>query len=66
MYFYYCQIKSNDAKLKMIISLLDALDNEDVLLAISIDTYRAVLDFALKVFSAEKAKIEEESIRAST
>jgi hypothetical protein len=66
LFFFYSQIKSNCAKLRMIMSLLEAMDNEDVLLAISIDTYRAVLDFALKVFSAEKAKIEEASIRAST
>jgi hypothetical protein len=42
----------------MIKALNESLSNEDVLYAISNETYKAMLVFLLKVFSVEKAKIE--------
>ncbi len=55
LYFYYQQIKQHDQKFKLIKSLHVSLENEDVLFALPLETYKSVLDFTLKAFSNEKA-----------
>jgi hypothetical protein len=46
----------------MLGALKEALENEDILYATSIETYKALLNFLLKVFSFEKELIERESL----
>jgi hypothetical protein len=60
LYFFYTQIKSFSEKLIMIKALNESLNNEDVLYALSNETYKALLVFLLKVFSVEKAKLENQ------
>jgi hypothetical protein len=55
----------SDRKL-MIGGLNEALNHEDVLYALSNDTYKMILHFLLKVFALEKAKLEEVSLNKST
>lgn len=43
----------------MVTGLNEALNNDDVLYALSVDTYKALLNFLLKVFSVEKAQLEK-------
>jgi hypothetical protein len=63
---YYQAVRSQEQKLNLIKSLHQALDqSEDVLFALPLPTYKAVLDFSLKVFAQEKAKLEERNIRQS-
>ena len=49
----------------MVHGLHQSIQNEDVLFALSYDTYKAVIHFLLKVFAAEKARLDYESISAS-
>jgi len=42
--------------------LKEALDNEDVLLALNTDVYKALLNFLLRAFAREKEFIERESV----
>ena len=59
LYFYYSKIKNQREKLVMVTGLNEALNNDDVLYALSVDTYKALLNFLLKVFSVEKAQLEK-------
>jgi hypothetical protein len=47
----------------MIQALKEALENEDILFAISSDVYKSLLNFLLRAFSFEKELIERESIQ---
>jgi hypothetical protein len=49
----------------MIRSLNSSLESEDILYALSVDTYIVLIKFLLRAFSIEKAKIERESIQVS-
>lgn len=49
----------------MVQGLNQALDNEDVLYALSNEAFKALLNFLLKVFSNEKANIEKNSLHVS-
>lgn len=47
--------------------LHNALDeSEDILFALPMPTYKALLDFNLKVFAIEKGKLEDKAIRTSS
>lgn len=46
----------------MIKSVNASLESEDILYALSIDTYIVLIKFLLRSFAIEKAKIERESI----
>jgi hypothetical protein len=47
----------------MITSLGESLSqNEDVLLCLSVDVYKAILNFLLKAFAHEKEQLERQSI----
>ena len=47
----------------MITAVREALDeNEDVLLALSVDVYKALLHFLLRAFSFEKQVLERMSV----
>lgn len=63
LYVHYQSLKTKDAKFKLLKGLSLALESEDVLFALPLETYKTVLDFNLKVFSNEKALIEKNSIR---
>ena len=52
--------------MRLVKSLSQAIDNEDILFALPNESYKALLDFNLKVFAKEKALIEKNSIRVST
>lgn len=52
--------------MRLVKCLSAAIDNEDILFALPIDSYKALLEFNLKVFSKEKALLEKNLIRAST
>lgn len=57
--FHYSKIKSEDERLKLVNALRDALlQNEDVLYALSVDVYKALLNFLLKSFAKEKEYLE--------
>ena len=49
--------------MQMLMALKQSLDNEDILFAISNDTYKSLLNFLLKAFSFEKELIERESLQ---
>ena len=66
LYFYYQQMKNQDQKLQLLKSLNASLLNEDVLYAVPLHTYHSLLEFTLKAFALEKAKLEKTSIRASS
>lgn len=58
--FHYSKIKTEDDRIKLIIAMRDALDqNEDVLYALSVDVYKALLNFLLKAFAKEKEYLEK-------
>ena len=48
--------------MEMVQALKSALENEDVMFAITIDIYKSLLNFLLSAFSFEKELIERESI----
>lgn len=50
----------------MIQGLNESLNHEDVLYALSNDTYKMILHFLLKVFALEKAKMETQALNKST
>jgi hypothetical protein len=67
LYIYYQSMKSQDQKLSLIKALHKSLDvSEDVLFALPYTSYKALLDFNLKIFAQEKAKLEDKSIRGSS
>ena len=57
---HYTKLKAFKDRLQMVNALQDALDeNEDVLVALSNDVYRALLNFLLWSFAHEKQILEE-------
>ena len=51
----------------MIKALHQSLDvSDDVLFALPYPSYKALLDFNLKIFAQEKAKLEDRTVRASS
>ena len=60
---HYIQMRHLDERIAMIASLSEALsENEDVLLCLSVDVYKAVLNFLLRAFAHEKECLERSSI----
>lgn len=52
-----------DERLSMITALGEALNlNEDVLLALSVDVYKALLNFLLRAFAHEKERLDTQSM----
>ena len=52
---HYQKLKQVSERMAMITAVREALDeNEDVLLALSVDVYKALLNFLLRAFSFEK------------
>lgn len=62
MIFHYQRMKNKVDRMQMLAALKLSLENEDILFAISIDTYKSLLNFLLQVFSFEKELIERESL----
>ena len=61
--FHYSKIKTEEERIKLINAMRDALDqNEDVLFALSVDVYKALLNFLLRAFAKEKEYLERESL----
>lgn len=57
--FHYSKIRTESERIKLISALRDALDqNEDILFALSVDVYKALLNFLLKAFAKEKEYLE--------
>jgi len=56
-------MKSKLDRMQMIQALRESLDDEDVLYALSQDTYKSLLNFLLNAFSFEKELIERESLK---
>ena len=64
--FHYSQIKTVTERITLLNALRDALDqNEDVLLALSNDVYKALLNFLLRAFAKEKEYLDRESLSTS-
>ena len=63
MIIHYQKMKSKVDRMQMIHALRDAIDNEDVLFALTNDIYKHLLNFLLLAFSFEKELIERESIQ---
>ena len=64
--FHYGQIKLEDERIKLISAVRDALtQNEDVLYALSVDVYKALLNFLLRAFAREKELLERQSLSVS-
>jgi hypothetical protein len=61
---HYQRLRASDERMGMLAALRDSLDNEDILFAISVDSYKSLLNFLLRAFSFEKELIERESLRA--
>jgi len=60
---HYIKMRDVDERITMISSLSEALsENEDVLLCLSVDVYKAVLNFLLRAFAHEKDYLERSSI----
>lgn len=56
---HYQRFRSVDERLSMIAALGEALSlNEDVLLALSVDVYKAMLNFLLRAFAHEKERLD--------
>ena len=52
-------MKTFDERLSMITAVSSALSlNEDVLLALSVDVYKALLNFLLRAFAHEKERLD--------
>lgn len=62
MVFHYQKMRNKVDRMQMLHALKQSIENEDILFAISIDTYKALLHFLLQVFSFEKELIERESL----
>jgi len=60
---HYSKMRSKVDRMEMIHALKLALDNEDVMFAITVDIYKSLLNFLLSAFSFEKELIERESIQ---
>jgi hypothetical protein len=60
---HYCKMKTLEERLSMITAVGEALSmNEDVLLALSIDVYKALLNFLLRAFAHEKERLDTQSM----
>ena len=54
-----------DERLSMISAIGESLSiNEDVLLALSVDVYKALLNFLLRAFAHEKERLDSQSLGA--
>ena len=62
MFSHYQKMKANADRMQMITALRDALENEDVMFALTPDTYKGMLNFLLCSFSFEKELIERQSV----
>ena len=52
-------MRTLDERLSMISAIGDSLSiNEDVLLALSVDVYKALLNFLLRAFAHEKERLD--------
>ena len=61
--YHYQKLGKVTERMAMITAVREALDeNEDVLLALSIDVYKALLNFLLRAFSFEKQVLEKMSV----
>jgi len=56
--FYYARLRHTDQRLGMVKQVRNALESEDVLLALSPDVFHGVMEFLLKSFAKEKAILE--------
>ena len=63
---HYQRLRASDERMGMLAAIRDSLDNEDILFAISVDSYKSLLNFLLRAFSFEKELIERESLQADT
>ncbi len=60
---YYCKMKTLEERNSMISSIGEALNvNEDIVLALSIDVYKALLNFLLRAFANEKRHLDNQSL----
>lgn len=60
---HYCRMRTMDERLSMITAIGDSLSiNEDVLLALSVDVYKALLNFLLRAFAHEKERLDTQSL----
>ena len=60
---HYQKLKTTTERMAMISAVRESLDeNEDVLMALSIDVYKALLNFLLRAFSFEKEVLERQSM----
>ena len=63
MIVHYTKLKVYNERLEMINALGDALEqNEDVLVALSADVYKALLNFLLWAFAHEKQILEDSQL----
>jgi len=59
-------MRTMDERLSMINAIGEALSvNEDILLALSIDVYKALLNFLLRAFAHEKERLDTQSLGRS-
>lgn len=63
---HYQRLRASDERMGMLAALRDSIDNEDILFAISVDSYKSLLNFLLRAFSFEKELIERESLTPDT
>ena len=60
---HYAAMRTESERMTMILALGEALShNEDVLLCLSVDVYKAVLNFLLRAFAHEKGILERQSM----
>lgn len=58
-------MRTLDERLSMISAIGESLSiNEDVLLALSVDVYKALLNFLLRAFAHEKERLDSQSLGA--
>lgn len=62
---HYCKMRTIEERFSMIQAVGDALSvNEDVLLALSLDVYKALLNFLLRAFAHERERIDTQSLQS--
>jgi hypothetical protein len=60
---HYIKMRTLDERLSMIRAMSEALShNEDVLLCLSVDVYKALLNYLLSAFAHEKELLERASM----
>lgn len=63
---HYCKMRTMEERLSMITAISESLSvNEDILLALSIDVYKALLNFLLRAFAHEKERLDTQSLQGS-